>query len=247
MMIRTAGGPGLVSPIDFHERKGPKLSRSAWIAIGLVASAHIGVGVALYYQRFEMKLMETGDAPTEGIFLKLEPRPEIKPEVVEHKPAAPNMPIHETPAPTTDTEVLSVPINPDAKPTTSTTVTLGHTVTEPVPEAPPAREPVAEPPAARVINNPSWIRQPTADQMMRAYPDRAIDLRIAGSVSLNCLVEANGTVSGCAVASETPAGQGFGRSAQQLSRYFRVSPRTVNGAPEGSRVAINLRFVPPAE
>lgn len=246
MMIRTAGGPGLVSPIDFHERKGPKLSRSAWIAIGLVAAAHVGVGVALYYQRFEMKLMDTGEAPTEGIFLKLEPRPEIKPEVVEHKPAAPNTPIHETPAPTTDTEVLSVPINPDAKPNPGPIISFPP-VEHPVPEAPPAREPVAEPPLARVINNPSWIRQPTADQMMQAYPNRAIDRRIAGSVSLNCLVEANGTVSGCAVASETPAGQGFGRAAQNLSRHFRVSPRTVDGAPEGSRVAINLRFVPPAE
>ena len=237
----------MVSPIDFHERKSPRLSRSAWTAIALVAAAHVGVGIALYYQRFELNLMETEQAPTEGVFLKLEPRPVIEPEKVEHKPAAPNMPIHETPAPSTPTEVLSTPINRDATPTNSATVTLGHVVPESVDDATPATETPPEPPVARVINNPSWISQPTGDQMMRAYPNRAIERGIAGSVSLNCLVEANGTVSGCAVTGETPAGQGFGRSAQQLSRYFRVSPRTVNGAPEGSRVAINLRFVPPAD
>ena len=46
---------------------------------------------------------------------------------------------------------------------------------------------------------------------------------------------------------ETPGGYGFGRAAQGLSRYFRVNPRTVNGAAEGSRVNINLRFAPPED
>lgn len=248
MMIRTAGGPGLVSPIDFHERKTPRLSRSAWTAIAIVAAAHIGVGVALYYQRFELKqTVTTEQAPTDGVFLELQPRPEIKPEEVERKPVAPNMPIHESPIPTTETEVLTAPINRDATPTTSTTVTLGHVVTESVDDAPPARETVVEPPAVRVIRNPSWVRQPSADQMMRAYPSRAAEAGLAGSASLNCMVEANGSVSGCSITGETPTGQGFGRAAQQLSRYFRINPRTVDGAAEGSRVAISLRFVPPAE
>jgi protein TonB len=237
----------MVSPIDFHERKSPRLSRSAWTAIALVAAAHVGVGVALYYQRFELNLMETEPAPTEGVFLKLEPRPVIEPEKVEHKPAAPNMPIHETPAPARPTEVLSTPINPDATPTSSTTVTLGHPVTESVNNEPPARETVVEPPAVRVIRNPSWVSQPTGDQMMRAYPNRALERGLAGSATLNCMVEANGRVSGCTITGETPAGNGFGRSAQQLSRYFQINPRTVDGAAEGSRVAINLRFVPPAD
>jgi protein TonB len=244
MMIRTAGGPGLVSPIDFHERKGPKLSRSAWIAIGVVAAAHVGVGVALYYQRFEMPVLQTEETPPmSGPILTLEPPP--KPKPVENKPAAENPPIHHPDAPPTTEDVLRVPSNPDATPTTGKTISF-QPVDEPVPDAPPAREP-AEPPAVRVIRNPSWVRQPTAEQMTRAYPDRAIDARIAGSVSLNCMVEANGSVSGCSVVGETPAGQGFGRAAQTLSRHFRINPRTVDGNAEGSRVAINLRFVPPAE
>jgi protein TonB len=54
-------------------------------------------------------------------------------------------------------------------------------------------------------------------------------------------------VTDCNVQSETPGGYGFGRAAQGLSRHFRVNPRTVNGAAEGSRVNINLRFAPPED
>ena len=49
------------------------------------------------------------------------------------------------------------------------------------------------------------------------------------------------------VSRETPGGYGFGRAAQGLSRHFRVNPRTVNGAAEGSRVNINLRFNLPTD
>jgi protein TonB len=82
---------------------------------------------------------------------------------------------------------------------------------------------------------------------MRAYPERAIIAGVAGSASLNCLVLPTGAVTDCNVVNETPAGYGFGRAAQGLSRHFRVNPRTVNGAAEGSRVNINLRFNAPAD
>lgn len=247
MMIRTAGGPGMVSPIDFHERKTRRLSRSTWTAIGLVAAAHLGVGVALYYQRFELPLIAEPEPPTTGVLLELEPSPPLPPKELERKPAAPNPPLNPTAPPTTPTDVLHADTNPDAKPATGPTISISQPVDDSVDEAPPAREPQPEPPAVRVIRNPSWSRQPSADQMMRAYPDRALIAGTAGSASLNCMVEANGSVSGCAITGETPTGQGFGRAAQQLSRYFRINPRTVDGAAEGSRVAINLRFVPPAD
>ena len=248
MMIRTAGGPGLVSPIDFHERKTPRLSRSAWVAIGLVAAAHVGVGVALYYQRFEMPTPITPTTPNEGMFLDLAPRPPLPPEEIERKPVAPNPPLNNTPLPTPPTDVIHANTSPDAEATDSTTQTFETPVSDSVNNAKPAEEPQPpQPPAVRVIRNPSWISQPTGDQLMRAYPDRALERGLSGSVALSCMVEANGRVSGCSVNSETPSGAGFGRAAQQLSRYFQINPRTVDGAAEGSRVVINLRFVPPAD
>lgn len=244
MMIRTAGGPGLVSPIDFHERRGPGLSRNAWIAIGVVAAAHLGVGAALYYQRFELELPPAAAAPTDPFRITLDPPP--KPVTPEVRPAAPNPPIHKTPAPVVETPVLPVPHFDAPTVPAGPTITLTHPVPNPVDEAPPATEPAPEP-APPVIRNPSWDRQPTAEQMMRAYPDRALERGIGGSATLNCLVQPNGAVAACDVSRETPAGQGFGRAAQSLSRHFRINPRTVDGAATGSRVIINLRFVPPAE
>ncbi|MDQ8030178.1 MAG: TonB family protein [Brevundimonas sp.] len=248
MMIRTAGGPGLVSPLDFHERKTRSLSRSSWIAIGIVAMAHVGVGIALYYQRFEMpQPIAQSEPPVTGTVIRLEPLEPVPPKPVEQKPAAANPPLNDTPLPTTPTEILHAVRNPDATPTPGPTISITQPVDNPVDAAPPAREPQPQPPATRVIRDPSWVSQPNGEQMMRAYPPRALDRGLAGSASLNCMVEANGRVSGCSVTGETPAGNGFGRAAQQLSRYFQINPRTVDGAAEGSRVSINLRFVPPAE
>ena len=82
---------------------------------------------------------------------------------------------------------------------------------------------------------------------MRAYPPRASAAGVAGSASLNCLVLPTGAVTDCNVSREAPGGYGFGRAAQDLSRHFRVNPRTVNGAAEGSRVNINLRFTAPED
>lgn len=73
MMIRTAGGPGSVSPLDFNERKQP-LPRTTWIAIGLVAAAHVAVGLVLYYQRFELAAQTPADPGDRPITLTFDPR-----------------------------------------------------------------------------------------------------------------------------------------------------------------------------
>ncbi|MEY4555415.1 MAG: hypothetical protein RL093_534 [Pseudomonadota bacterium] len=239
MMIKTAGGPGLVSPLDYNERKTPRFSKATWVAIGIVGSAHLGLGAVMYYQRFEMPVITTPaqPAPFEVTFERLaKPVPQPKP-----LPAPPNTRVNETSTPAPDVETVAVTQGETvAESTTFTTTTV---VPDPVPDATPVETVRPEPPA--VIRNPSWSRQPTADQMGRAYPERAIAAGIAGSASLNCLVLPTGAVTDCNVTRETPGGYGFGRAAQGLSRHFRVNPRTVNGAAEGSRVNIGLRFNPP--
>lgn len=245
MMMKTAGGPALVSPFDFNERRNRRSSRTTWIAIGLVAAAHAAVGVVLYHQRYELAApVERPEGPP-PIILTFDPPPP-KPTVEQPEPAAPNPPIHRpVQAPPTSVDTAPVVINDNAAPTTGPAISVTNLVENPVENASPAATP--NPPPARVITNPSWSRQPNADQMMRAYPSRALDAGRSGSAVLSCLVQANGNVTGCNVMSETPAGEGFGRAAQQLSRHFRINPRTVDGTAEGSRVSINLRFVPPAD
>lgn len=241
MMTRTAGGPGLISPIDFNERK-PKrgLTRNTWIAIGIVGLAHVGVGVAIYHQRFEMNPVEQapeGPPITVDIFTlpkTIEPQPTEPTRVV-----PPNLPIHQTPLPTLPTETFVAVPGPVS--TDSTTVTLSIPVPRPVENAAPA---TPEPPRpAAVITRPRWASQPNAAQMARAYPRAAIENGVSGTASLNCLVSAAGTLSNCSVTSQTPASASFGRAASNLAQYFRMSPGTVDGhAIDGARVAFTVRF-----
>jgi protein TonB len=243
MMIKTAGGPGMVHPIDFNERRRPRFSKATWIATGAVLAFHAALGAALYYQRFELPAAVERPQPPVVDIEFVRPKPPEPVKTIE-TPPAPNPPLNKTPIPLAPTETLAAV--PTDKPTGDTTVlTFDKPVEAPQPEST-AHEP-APTPVPPVIRYPTWDRQPTPEQMMRAYPPRAQTAGVSGSASLNCLVLPNGSVTDCNVTRETSGGYGFGRAAQSLSRYFRINPRTVDGAAEGSRVAISLRFTLPED
>jgi len=241
MMITTAGGPGLVSPFDYNERKTPRFTRTTWIAVAIVAAGHVAAGAALYYQRFEMAAPIQAEPKPIDIELFTPPKPKPpEPLPAPAQPPAPNTLMNELPAPpATNTVVHMVQGETVAEGSTISTFEKAPT---PVMDAPRVTVPPA-PPA--VITSPSWIRQPSADQLMRAYPDRALRAEVGGLATVNCLVQPNGRVADCNLTSETPGGYGFGRAAEGLTRYFQISPRTVNGAAVGSRVNIAIRFNPP--
>ncbi|RZJ79148.1 MAG: energy transducer TonB, partial [Brevundimonas sp.] len=214
MMMQAAGGPGLISPIDFGERKKP-MPRWMWAAIGVSALVHVGIGVALYAQRFD------SPAPTvvdEGPIFQIDmTRPVIPPKPATQTPDAPKppTPIHATPMPHQLTE-----LSPLTPPLTSGDATSDPVIsTTPEVDQPGTGTAPAPDPQPSVITNPSWARMPSGDQMARAYPSRAIGGNVQGAATLRCQVTANGGLTGCAVVSETPGGYGFGRAAVQLSRY----------------------------
>lgn len=245
MMIQAAGGPG-VHPIDFGERRKPI---PKWVlgAVALSAMLHVAGGVWLYFQRYETPTAATAanEPPTISVDF-FRPKPEPKPLPPTAEPPAPPTPIHETPLRPTPMDTL--PATPSDTATPSDSPIVNTVPTEVSSPAGTGTTPVAEPSSPPVIVRPDWVRKPSADQLMRAYPSAAIRTNTTGAVTLNCAVRVDGTLTDCSVRNETPSNMGFGRAAMSLSRFFRMSPQSVNGqAVDGARVNVTTRFTLPED
>jgi len=235
MIMRAAGGAGLVHALDFEgRRKTPK-----WVPFAVAGSValHAAGAMWLYQQRFTLEAPVTTDPNPILVEMQriLPPEPVTPP-----KPQPDVVRVHKTPAPV-DPTVKTLPVPPqepiasaasDGPPVVSSTqVTEPSLVAEPGPVGPP------------VIRKPNWISKPTGEQLARVYPASALQDEVEGKVLMSCTVTANGSVTACAVTSETPPNRGFGSAALKLTRHFRMSPKTVDGqAVEGGVVSIPLRF-----
>ena len=240
MMIQTAGGPGAVRPINFGERKKPAPQRF-WIAFGSSVLVHAVIGIALYNQGFLLE--EPAPQTSEPRGFEVEMVRPATPQIEKPRISPPaNLPLNRTPAPTTAVEVLTA-IVPETPVVTSGPIVSLTDAAPPTP-VPEVATVLADPPAGPpVITRPDWIQRPTGAQLMAAYPDRALNEGVEGVASLRCVVRANGSITSCAIASETPATRGFGNAAVRLSRYFRISPQTIDGqAVDGAAVTVNIRF-----
>jgi len=89
-----------------------------------------------------------------------------------------------------------------------------------------------------------WLVKPKGEELARVYPAEAQRKRLDGRVVLRCIADADGFVAQCAVASETPANQGFGNAALEMTAYMRMNPATEHGVPVPSPVNIPVAFTP---
>jgi hypothetical protein len=89
---------------------------------------------------------------------------------------------------------------------------------------------------------PAWESPPGASDFGRHYPPRASANSIAGDATLNCLVQDDLSLR-CAVASEEPAGYGFGQAALRVLRSARVVASLPDGqSSAGLCISRTVRF-----
>lgn len=93
---------------------------------------------------------------------------------------------------------------------------------------------------------PDWIRQPTREQIMSAWPVAALKAGKRGRAVLTCEVSASGALRKCRVVEESPPGLGFGQAALNMATAFQMKPATRNGQPVSSEVTIPVEFDTPS-
>ncbi len=90
---------------------------------------------------------------------------------------------------------------------------------------------VTETAAKPQITRPNWIERPSGAELGAAYPAAARAAGVSGRATIRCTVQPAGTLTGCEVVSEAPAGAGFGQATLAIADRFRLQPPTENGRP----------------
>lgn len=156
-----------------------------------------------------------------------------------------------TPAPVTSWSNTSasggpVSLRPGETSTAPNTAAPAASPPQPVQVAstqPAASRPTPPPPRATVV----WAQRPSARRISELYPSRALRAGVGGRVELNCRVRANQSLS-CNVASESPAGMGFGEAALSASSSYRANQALSDGSNStGAPARIVVQFQAPSE
>ena len=93
---------------------------------------------------------------------------------------------------------------------------------------------------------PDWVTLPDPYGLWALMPLGAAEKGHSGTAVIECKVMPQGTLEGCELVSETPAGEGFGRAALLAAPSFAMRPAMKDGKPVLSKVRIPVHFKIPA-
>ncbi|MFZ3005290.1 MAG: TonB family protein [Phenylobacterium sp.] len=107
-----------------------------------------------------------------------------------------------------------------------------------------AFEPKMLDPSHPPVGKPQWTVLPEAADFQAGYPQAALAANVLkGRAVVSCTVAAEGRLTDCAVASEEPAGLGFGAAASAMTPAFRMGIWTPDGLPTvGARIKAPIRY-----
>jgi protein TonB len=95
-------------------------------------------------------------------------------------------------------------------------------------------------------NAPDWVRLPSDQDLIAAYPAEARKRGVRGAAVLDCGLTDGGRLTDCQIAQESPPGYGFGAAALRVSTRFQMTAFYPDGRPvAGGRVQIPVHFGPP--
>lgn len=219
-----------------YDRPSPgfRLTRKTLLACGAVGLLYAGFGLAVMSYRITHEVAIISEPPAIRITQDVPTKPEVP---LRQKPVLTTPPKFHDPVLKPDMstgDTLPRPADGDTAPIFGPATTLddpGSGITLPPPHGP------------LMIKNPEWVSKPTAAQLGRIYPERAANKEMSGGATLLCGVATDGSMVGCAVIDESPKGWRFGEAALAAARYFKMSPRTVDGQiVGGAKVRIPIVF-----
>lgn len=97
------------------------------------------------------------------------------------------------------------------------------------------------------VGKPQWTVLPEASDFQAGYPKAALAAGVLkGRAVVSCVVATEGRLADCSVASEEPAGLGFGAAASAIAPQFRMGIWTPDGLPTvGARIKAPIRYERP--
>ena len=99
----------------------------------------------------------------------------------------------------------------------------------------------------KVFSTAPWIAAPGAAAMAAAFPKAAIGKIASAHVIMRCAISGSGALESCDTVSELPAGHGFVRAANSLTRDFRLPAAKKGDSYSDLRVDVPFDFRDPSQ